>query len=76
MPTHFQFIGTNDECEVDSRWSPLCEVDDPKLVDSSVVGCQASDSAEKFRCLGLKILGTAGKRAAAVGRIRIWHEVD
>ena len=75
-PTHFQFVGTNDKCDPESRWTVLCTANDPKVSGKQFGECQLADSSEKYRCLGMKILKTKHNRAAVVHRVRVWHIVQ
>ena len=78
VPTHFQFVGSNEGCGSDSRWTVLCAATDPQVSGNVFEGkCQmAAESFKKYRCVGLKIHKVkTGTGTAAVCRVRVWHVV-
>ena len=76
-PTHFQFIGSNDEiCTKDSDWSVLGEATAPQIKSfGERRQCYVGDGSApccKFRCLGIKVLAVLQGSEASIDNIQIW----
>jgi hypothetical protein len=80
-PTSYQIVASNDKhCGKESRWTILCEDIDGEKVTSryQIKRCVVEDTKKRFKCFGIRILGTSLNKTAyvGVGNVRFFKNVN